>query len=110
MKSFNNFQEDMEQSLKSMSTTLIPQLQNIARQNKKSPKELTQIRDGITSKVASTLGKKVDVKGLINKIPDSGKMSDMVGKMQGKMSQKLKDPKTSQQFNKIFDMIDGLQK
>ena len=32
------------------------------------------------------------------------KMSDMVGKMQGKMSQKLKDPKTSEKFNKIFDI------
>ena len=110
MKSYNIFKEDMEQSLKGMTKTLIPQLQNFAQQNKKSPKELTKMRDGITSKVTSTLGKKMDVKGLINKIPDSGKMSDMVGKMQGKMSQKLKDPKTSQQFNKIFDMIGGLQK
>ena len=110
MKSYNIFKEDMEQSLKGMTKTLIPQLQNFAQQNKKSPKELTKMRDGITSKVTSTLGKKMDVKGLINKIPDSGKMSDMVDKMQGKMSQKLKDPKTSQQFNKIFDMIGGLQK
>ena len=43
-------------------------------------------------------------------IPDSKQMSDNIGKLQGKLSQKLKDPKTSQQFNKIFDMIDGLQK
>ena len=78
MKSFINFKEDMEQSLKSMSKTLIPQLQSIAKQNKKTPQELTKIRDGITSKVMGTLGKKMDVKGLINKIPDSEKMSGMV--------------------------------
>ena len=110
MKSFNNFQEDMEQSLKSMSTTLIPQLKNFAKQNQKSPKELTKMRDGITSKVTSVLGKKLDVPGLINKIPDSGKFSDMARKTVSKANQKFKDPKTSQQFNKIFDMIDGLQK
>ena len=110
MKTFQQFQEDMEQTLKVFSQQIVPQLQNFARQNKKSPKELTKMRDGITSKVMTTLGKKMDVKGLVDKIPDSQKMSDMVGKMQGKMSQKLKDPKTSQQFNKIFDMIDTLNK
>ena len=45
-----------------------------------------------------------------DKIPDSKQMSDKIGKVQGKLSQKLKDPKTSQQFNKIFDMIDTLNK
>ena len=52
----------------------------------------------------------MDLKGVVNKIPDSKQMSDNIGKLQGKLSKKLKDPKTSQQFNKIFDMIDGLQK
>ena len=110
MKSFQQFQEDMEQTMKGFAQTIVPQLQNFAKQNQKSPKELTKMRDGITSKVMTTLGKKMDVKGLVNKIPDSQKMSDMVGKMQGKMSQKLKDPKTSEKFNKIFDMISTMQK
>ncbi len=110
MKSFQQFQEDMEQTMKGFAQTIVPQLQNFAKQNQKSPKELTKMRDGITSKVMTNLGKKMDVKGLINKIPDSQKMSDMVGKMQGKMSQKLKDPKTSEKFNKIFDMISTMQK
>ena len=83
---------------------------DLAKQNQKSPKELTQVRDKITSKVSSTLGKKMDVKGLINKIPDSGKMSDMIGKSANKMTQMLKDPKTTDKFNKIFDMIGTVQK
>ena len=110
MKTFQQFQEDMEQTMKGFAQTIVPQLQNFAKQNQKSPKELTKMRDGITSKVMTTLGKKMDVKGLVDKIPDSQKMSDMVGKMQGKMSQKLKDPKTSEKFNKIFDMISTMQK
>ena len=110
MKTFQDFKEDMEQTLKGFSQQIVPQLQNFARQNKKSPKELTKMRDGITSKVMTNLGRKMDVKGIVNKIPDSQKMSDMVGKMQGKMSQKLKDPKTSEKFNKIFDMISTMQK
>ena len=110
MKTFQQFQEDMEQTMKGFAQTIVPQLQNFAKQNQKSPKELTKMRDGITSKVMTTLGKKMDVKGLVDKIPDSQKMSDMVGKMQGKMSQKLKDPKTTNKFNKIFDMIGTVQK
>ena len=109
MKTFQNFKEDMEQTLKGFSQQIVPQLQNIARQNKKSPKELTQMRDGITSTVTSVLGKKLDVPGLINKIPDSEKFSDMARKTASKANQKFKDPKTDN-FNKIFDMIDGLQK
>ena len=110
MKSFDNFKEDMEQSLKGMTKTLIPQLQSIAKQNKKSPKELTKLRDGITSKVAGTLGKKLDVKGLINKIPDSEKMSGMVGKMQGKMEKKFSSPSFQKKFDKLNNMLDGLTK
>ena len=110
MKTFQQFQEDMEQTMKGFAQTIVPQLQNFAKQNQKSPKQLTQMRDKITSGVFSTLGKKMDLKGLVNKIPDSKQMSDKIGKVQGKLSQKLKDPKTSQQFNKIFDMIDTLNK
>ena len=110
MKTFQQFQEDMEQTMKGFAQTIVPQLQNFAKQNQKSPKQLTQMRDKITSGVISTLGKKMDLKGLVNKIPDSKQMSDKIGKVQGKLSQKLKDPKTSQQFNKIFDMIDTLNK
>ena len=101
MKTFQQFMEQPE---------IVNLMRNFAQKNQKSPKQLTQVRDKITSGVISTLGKKMDLKGLVNKIPDSKEMSDKIGKVQGKFSQKLKDPKTSQQFNKIFDMIDGLQK
>ena len=101
MKSFRQFMEQPE---------IVNMMKGFAQQNKKSPKELTQVRDKITSKVSSTLGKKMDVKGLINKIPDSGKMSDMIGKSANKMTQMLKDPKTTNKFNKIFDMIGTVQK
>ena len=110
MKSFQQFQEDMEQTMKGFAQTIVPQLQNFAKQNQKSPKELTKMRDGITSKVMTNLGKKMDVKGLINKIPNSGKMSDMIGKSANKMTQMLKDPTTTNKFNKIFDMIGTVQK
>ena len=113
MKTFQKFQEDvkqMEQQMKGFAQTIVPQLKSFAKQNQKSPKELTQVRDKITSKVSSTLGKKMDVKGLINKIPDSGKMSDMIGKSANKMTKMLKDPKTTDKFNKIFDMIGTVQK
>ena len=110
MKSFQQFQEDMEQTMKGFAQQIVPQLQNFAKQNQKSPKELDALRRGITSKVMTNLGKKMDVKGLVNKIPDSKQMSDNIGKLQGKMSQKLKDPKTSEKFNKIFDMIGSMQK
>ena len=101
MKTFQQFMEQPE---------IVNLMRNFAQKNQKSPKQLTQVRDKITSGVISTLGKKMDLKGLVNKIPDSKEMSDKIGKVTGKFSQKLKDPKTSQQFNKIFDMIDGLQK
>ena len=101
MKSFRQFMEQPE---------IVNLMRNFAIKNKKSPEQLTQMRDKITGGVISTLGKKMDLKGLVNKIPDSKEMSDKIGKVQGKFSQKLKDPKTSQQFNKIFDMIDTLNK
>ena len=101
MKTFQQFMEQPE---------IVNLMRNFAQKNQKSPKQLTQVRDKITSGVISTLGKKMDLKGLVNKIPDSKEMSDKIGKVQGKFSQKLKDPKTSQQFNKIFDMIDTLNK
>jgi len=113
MKTFQKFQEDVkqtEQQMKGFAQTIVPQFKSFAKQNQKSPKELTQVRDKITSKVSSTLGKKMDVKGLINKIPDSGKMSDMIGKSANKMTKMLKDPKTTDKFNKIFDMIGTVQK
>ena len=101
MKTFQQFMEQPE---------IVNLMRNFAQKNQKSPKQLTQMRDKMTSGVISTLGKKMDLKGVVNKIPDSKQMSDNIGKLQGKLSKKLKDPKTSQQFNKIFDMIDGLQK
>ena len=49
MKTFQQFQEDMEQTMKGFAQTIVPQLQNFAKQNQKSPKPLTQMRDKITS-------------------------------------------------------------
>jgi len=101
MKSFQQFMEQPE---------IINMMKGFAQQNEKSPQELKGMRDKVIGGVASNLGKKIDLKGIVNKIPDSKQMSDNIGKLQGNLSQKLKDPKTSQQYNKIFDMIDGLQK
>ena len=57
MKTFSQFKEDidsMKATMKGFADTIVPQLKSFAKQNQKSPKELTQVRDKITSKVSST--------------------------------------------------------
>tara|TARA_Y100001937_G_scaffold72278_1_gene98326 strand:+ start:445 stop:783 length:339 start_codon:yes stop_codon:yes gene_type:complete len=108
MKTFQQFSEDMrelENTMKGFANTIVPQLKRTAERNKKSPKELDALRRGITSKVMTTLGKKLDVPKLIDKIPDSKQMSTMVKKGQGQMMQKLNDPKTQQKLDTIFNMV-----
>ena len=69
--------------------------------------------------IAQDASKNIDPKALRNKVVGTvfnkltggaeGRQKG-VNAMQGKMSQKLKDPKTSAKFNKIFDMIGSMQK
>ena len=101
MKTFQQFMEQPE---------IVNLMKNFAQQNKKSPEELKGMRDGIINTVGKKLGGKLDLGGLMKKIPSSQEMQNNMKKAQVGLNKKLSDPNTSQKFNKIFDMIGSMQK
>ena len=99
MKTFQQFMEQPE---------IINMMKGFAQQNKKSPKELRSMRDGIINTVGKKLGGKLDLKGIMKKIPSSQEMQNNMKKAQTGLVKKLNDPSTQQKFDNVFRMIDSL--
>ena len=99
MKSFQQFMEQPE---------IINMMRGFAQQNKKSPKELKSMRDGIINTVGKKLGGKLDLGGIMNKIPSSQEMQDNMKKAQTGLSKKLNDPSTQQKFDNFSRMLKSL--
>ena len=81
MKTFQQFMEQPE---------IINMMKGFAQQNKKSPKELRSMRDGIINTVGKKLGGKLDLKGIMKKIPSSQEMQNNMKKAQTGLVKKLK--------------------
>ena len=99
MKTFQQFMEQPE---------IINMMKGFAQQNKKSPKELKSMRDGIINTVGKKLGGKLDLEGLMNKIPSSQEMQDNMKKAQTGLKNKLRDPNTQQKFDNFSRMLKSL--
>ena len=99
MKTFQQFMEQPE---------IINMMKGFAQQNKKSPKELKSMRDGIINTVGKKLGGKLDLGGIMNKIPSSQEMQDNMKKAQTGLKNKLRDPNTQQKFDNFSRMLKSL--
>ena len=99
MKSFRQFMEQPE---------IVNMMKGFAQQNKKSPKELKSMRDGIISGVGNKLSGKMNFGKILNKIPDANEFSTKFKKAETGLKNKINDPATQQKFDNVFRMIDSL--
>ena len=109
MKSFQQFQEDMKE-LEGVANSVISNVKQTADRLKKTPTELKSVRKGMTGKVNSVLGKKLDVPSLISQVPNSGKIATMIKKNENKKMQSARDPSTQQRYDQLSGMLKSLSK